>query len=234
MIEFSCTHSEQLWNKIPKPVESREALPKWYKQLKGEAFTTDNKAVLTVKRCMPFFDGLSAGWLIPIPCDAHLEVVNNGSIVRSIVDEKNKDFHLNVILFHGKGQVKGHPEEKKNKAACKFFNPWVIKTPPGISCLFMPPIQQEDPSFRIIPAIVDTDLYNGCINFPFFLDAPDGRLVIKRGTYIAQVIPFQRETLKMEGIVQKASKELLEKVHEVETKTNEDGYYRKQVRDKRK
>ena len=41
-----------------------------------------------------------------------------------------------------------------------FVSPCTIKTPPGYSCLFVPPLNNTDDRFSIIPGIVDTDKLN--------------------------------------------------------------------------
>jgi hypothetical protein len=80
------------------------------------------------------------------------------------------------------------------------MNPWIIKTPKGYSCLFLPPLNNNDDRFSIIPGIVDTDTYNLEINFPFVINGdkyPQLNTVIKTGTPYVQIIPFKRESWKM-------------------------------------
>ena len=82
----------------------------------------------------------------------------------------------------------------------KLLNPWIIKTPPGYSCLFLPPMNNSDDRFSIIPGIVDTDTFTSEINFPIIINGdkyPVLETVIKMGTPIAQVFPFKRESWKM-------------------------------------
>jgi len=80
------------------------------------------------------------------------------------------------------------------------MNPFIIKTPPGYSSLFLPPMNNPDDRFSIIPGIVDTDTYNLEINFPILFngDKYDSlKTTIKRGTPYVQVIPFKRDSWKM-------------------------------------
>ncbi len=82
----------------------------------------------------------------------------------------------------------------------KILNPWFIKTPPGYSCLFVPPLNNCDDRFDIIPGIVDTDDWDLEINFPFVLNGDKYETletVIKRGTPYVQVIPFKRDSWEM-------------------------------------
>ena len=80
------------------------------------------------------------------------------------------------------------------------MNPWIIKTPPGYSTLFLPPLNNSDDRFNIIPGIVDTDSFNVHINFPIVINGdkyPSLETTIKKGTPYVQVIPFKRDNWKM-------------------------------------
>ena len=80
------------------------------------------------------------------------------------------------------------------------MNPWIIKTPPGYSCLFVPPLNNTDDRFFIIPGIVDTDTFPNEINFPIVINGdkyPTLDTLFKKGTPYVQIIPFKRDKWKM-------------------------------------
>lgn len=77
------------------------------------------------------------------------------------------------------------------------MNPWAIKTPKGYSVLFVQPFHRES-VFTILPGIVDTDSYTIPVNFPFVINDSNFEGTIPMGTPIAQVIPFKRDSWKME------------------------------------
>src|SRR6476661_5661391 len=55
---------------LPPPVPAVEGLPDWFKAMPQKAFnavTQDESQ--TVKRCPPFIDAMTYGFLIPLPCD---------------------------------------------------------------------------------------------------------------------------------------------------------------------
>ena len=83
----------------------------------------------------------------------------------------------------------------------KIQNPWIIKTPPGYSCLFVPPLNNpKHDYFEIIPGIVHTDKYISQINFPMVVNGEKYEkleMTIKRGMPYVQVIPFKRDDWKM-------------------------------------
>jgi hypothetical protein len=76
--------------------------------------------------------------------------------------------------------------------AYKYNNPWVVKTPPGWSCLITHPVGHYDLPFRMINAIVDTDVYPQDFN-PVFWFKEDFEGIIERGTPMYQIIPIKRE-----------------------------------------
>ena len=74
-IEFLCAPEDL--GVIAEPVPAREALPDWFRRLpavdKQRLSPTDN--ALTVKRCMPFLDALTAGWILPLAATVRIETI---------------------------------------------------------------------------------------------------------------------------------------------------------------
>tara|TARA_R100000152_G_C6752045_1_gene175723 strand:+ start:304 stop:1056 length:753 start_codon:yes stop_codon:yes gene_type:complete len=192
------------------PEPALKHVPKWYKELKH------SKEIPTIKGCMPFLDSLTAGYIMKMPQDLCLEhnIINIKGKKDSAFRYSYRDspeirtrFRLNINAerheIHPVEQLGPKcPFHKKNKDLpfYKILNPFAIKTPPGYSCLFVPPLNNHDDRFEIVSGIVDTDTYEGEINFPIIINGdkyPILETVIKRGTPIAQVIPFKRESWKM-------------------------------------
>jgi hypothetical protein len=209
IIEFS-THEDYYSSlqeeEFPTPIKLN--IPEWYKKL-------DHKqGGMTVKGCMPFLDTLTTGYLLKVPQDIFIDhnVLNQKQEPDSFssfalkgfeYQFKAKGINLNTGgELHTQKQIEGSPflEKNKNFPIYKIMNPWVIKTPKGYSCLFLPPLNNNDDRFSIIPGIVDTDTYNLEINFPFVINGdkyPQLNTVIKTGTPYVQIIPFKRESWKM-------------------------------------
>jgi hypothetical protein len=78
-----------------------------------------------------------------------------------------------------------------NEYAYKFTSPYVIKTPPGYSCIFTHPFNQVSP-FLTLTGVVDTDMHPLAVQFPFLM-LKDWEGTIKAGTPIVQIIPFKRD-----------------------------------------
>ena len=205
IIEFQANHQYvDLKEDLPKPIKLN--IPEWYKKLQHSA------TKLTIKGCVPVMDSLTSGYVLSLPQDIILKnnvLEDNKIISRMIPSQQNKlktiDLNINVEdvdQTHNRGQVEGSPINKKNLQfpIQKFLNPWTIKTPTGYSCLFVPPLNNEDDRFSIIPAIVNTDTYSLPINFPFVMNGdkyPVLDTTIKRGTPYVQIIPFKRDNWKM-------------------------------------
>ena len=95
------------------------------------------------------------------------------------------------------GEKCPYAQKNKNLPINKILNPWIIKTSPGYSCLFLPPLNNEDDRFSIIPGIVDTDTFESEVNFPFVCNGdkyPRLKTTIEQGTPYVQVIPFKRDS----------------------------------------
>jgi len=101
------------------------------------------------------------------------------------------------VSFHIPGQLYTHKATKNGDGIPKINNPWAVETPGGYSCLFTPPLNNEDSPIIPFSGIVDTDSYSAPVNFPFQLK--EGfRGLIPAGTPLIQVLPFKRESWKMQ------------------------------------
>jgi len=172
---------------IAEPVPAKAAMPDWFRRLPAidPAVLSATNNGLTVKRCMPFLDALTLGYILPLAATVRLEIAEGGAKVHA-----GWEFDKVMVSNHGSYQVAGHV--LGNKPPMKFHNYWTIRTPPGWSCLFVAPLNRSGLSVEIISGVVDTDTYASLINFPFFATAPDGVHTIHKGTPLVQVIPFRR------------------------------------------
>jgi hypothetical protein len=226
-IAFLCDPADQ--GVIAEPVPAKQAMPEWFRKLPpvtASEVSVDDTG-LTVKRCMPFLDALATGWIIPLAATVRLEIADGGRTV-----EAGWRFDRTMVSNHGEHQVRGAPFEPR--PPLKFHNFWTIRTPPGWSCLFLPPLNRPHPVFEVLAGVVDTDRYRGLIHFPFIATAPDGLHVIEKGTPIVQVLPFRRTEAALAGTVRAETREeslWREKTHRLTTAS--EGWYRTEVRAQR-
>lgn len=197
-LTFLCRKEDE--GVIPAPVCAKTALPDWFRKLPpvDAAHVSPTNSGLTVKRCMPFLDAMAAGWVIGLAANVRMEISGGGKTV-----DCGWDFDRTLVSNHASHQVAGNPREPL--PPCKFHNYWTIRTPPGWSCLFVPPLNRPNGVFEIVAGVVDTDTYQSEIHFPFFATGEDGLHVLERGTPIVQVIPFRRETSDLDADIRTES-----------------------------
>jgi hypothetical protein len=167
------------------PQSAIHFIPEWYKKMESyfpKEKNPDSKP--TIKKCIPFLDAMTAGYIIVSPCDVYVSFKDGEPNYNSTIP--------NLIQFHQRKQGYLHPKANEFQFP-KWSNPWAIKTPKGYSTLFLPPMHNEHERFVILEGIVDTDAYYAPVNFPFVLKTPTEEFMIPAGTPIAQVIPFKRE-----------------------------------------
>jgi hypothetical protein len=181
----------------PKP--AKYFIPDWYKKTKE--FTKNNKgptldfdkSILlntTIKKCMPVYDAINSGYIAVSDTEIHVEITELKEQKFSWPSGAGIDAHLFI-------QAEKYPKSVKNKDFPRWNLPWSIKTPKGYSCLFIPPMHR-DSIFEILPGVVDTDKYPMQLSFPFIMKDKEFKGIIPQGTPIAQIIPFKRESWKME------------------------------------
>jgi hypothetical protein len=184
-----------LVNDLYFPSPSSKNLPSWYKETNSYVNGKTKKLdpvlgnTSTIKRCMPVTDMLSTGYTIVTYQDINIYKDESGTIHYSS--------NILEIPKHDVFQFLLHPFNKNNQPAPKIINPWSIKTPPGYSCLFIPPPHGGNKYFTILEGVVDTDKYYSPVNFPFMLNDLDFEGIIPAGTPVAVVIPFKREEWTM-------------------------------------
>lgn len=175
------------------PQPASKVIPDWYKQIDsyigGKKLPTGNGLTTgTIKKCIPVFDAITAGYIISLPADVFVSQRDDAPYYEWS--------NFNLVQFHDKVQAPNHPMANPFPYP-KWINPWSIKTAPGYSTLFVQPFHRES-VFTILPGIVDTDIYSAAVNFPFVLNNSKYEGIIPAGTPIAQVIPIRRDKWKME------------------------------------
>ena len=122
---------QEIVDVFPHPVNANKKLPLWFKNLPAK-FGTHPKSV-SVKRCVPFLEAASAGYIISFWCDVFV-TVSNGDINFDYANEKTNNF----MSRHNYDQIDGHPYSDMpfGKVPMKFHNPFIVETKKGYSCLF--------------------------------------------------------------------------------------------------
>jgi Family of unknown function (DUF6065) len=226
-LKFLCDPADK--DVIAAPIPAKSVLPDWFRKLPAVDETKHgmNDTGLTIKRCMPFLDAMTTGWIIPLAATVRMEIRDNGAEMAA-----GWEFDRVMVSNHGMHQVKGNPWG--HRPPRKFHNYWTIVTPPGWSCLFINPMNRPNGLFEIVAGIVDTDSYPTLINFPFFATGPDGLHVIEKGTPLVQVIPFRRDDTEIATEIRAETKDEAEdRIRTGRKVTASSGWYRTDARAKR-
>jgi hypothetical protein len=227
-LTFRCP--KELEGLLPPPVPAVSGLPDWFKAMPAQAFN----AVLfrehdTVKRCPPFVDAMTSGFLIPLICDVKVE---NGEFSWDNDPPPGGEvgFLRSPIGFHDPSQVTGTPLFDADRYLIKFHNLWTIEAPEGYSLLFTHPVNRFDLPFTTLTGLVDCDHYHDAwIHFPAHWHNTNFSGVLPKGTPIAQCFPVKRENWVARTAV--FTDEETQRAHDLTNAIfREKGVYRRQFR----
>ena len=188
--------AEHFFNITP----SSEFIPEWYRKSSSKIVGTNSELSIinpiatnaTYKGCTPFFDAITAGYMVYLTAD--IEVIKKENNLPYIMWRTQRK----IITDHSLDQWKGLPcPEGYSPFVYKWHNQFNIKLPKDYSLLFLSPINRFDLPFLTITGIVDCDTWTGSVHFPFFIkNSFTG--IIEKGTPIVQIIPIKREYWKKE------------------------------------
>jgi hypothetical protein len=181
LIEFHGDGSQP----FPRPIPAVQDVPAWLKQMPAEVENPRGGSPIdTVKKCPPFLEAVTGGYLIPLIADVTFEMQPTGLRIHC---------DLPIIESHPLEQLRQTPVD--GMPIVKFRNPWIVKTPPGYSCLFVQPLNRFDLPFHVLSGVVETDTYYREIHFPSIcLLKPGSTHLLKKGTPIVQIYPIKRES----------------------------------------
>lgn len=233
VIEFYC-HPD-FFDFIPKPVPASKKIAEWYKKIPPVLSTgarrhnTGAKA-LTAKKCMPMLDAMSLGFTIPLGGDVNVRTNKNRSLIEVGIENRS-----NWVEFHDMAQLGGNTFPGFPTAPMKFINRWVIKTAPGYSTLFVPPINHFDNRFTCLSGLVDTDTYCKEINFPAVWHLADFDDVLPAGTPLVTCFPIKRSDVDVDINPRVMSKEEFKYIATIDKcQQSRDGVYTNELRATRK
>jgi hypothetical protein len=227
-LTFRCP--AELEGVLPPPVPATTGLPDWIKTMPPQAFNAiSGREINTVKRCPPFVDAMTHGFLIPLMCDLRFE---NGEIIwdQELPPGGAVTFVRAPIGFHESSQVAGTPLFEPDRFLIKFHNLWTIEAPQGYAVLFTHPLNRFDLPFTTLTGLVDCDRYHdNWVHFPAHWHDPEFTGVLAKGTPIAQCVPVRRENWVLRTAA--FTPEDAQRTHDLTNAINrEPGLYRKQFR----
>jgi hypothetical protein len=227
-IAFRCP--PELESILPRPIPAVLGLPDWFKELPQKRVSEAlQEEQLTVKKCPPFIDAMTYGFLLPLAADLKVE---NGvfSWEREIPPGAFSYYPRAPIDFHDNNQVAGTPLFDDDRFILKFNNFWTIELPPDYSILVTHPVNRHDLPFVTLTGLVDADRYrDNFIHFPARWRDPGFTGTLPKGTPIAQCLPLKRDRWSAQfGTI---TGEMATRLHEVAGRVSrEQDVYRRQFR----
>lgn len=227
VIEFFC-HPDHAGT-IPEPVSAAKKIPKWWKSL-SDTIPGDRDMYgapsMTAKKCMPLLDVMSLGYIIPLAGDVQIISNNDKTVIKATSSES-----IRLVEFHNINQIGGKCAPGYPAQPVKFLNKWVIKTAPGWSTLFVPPINHMNPNFTCLGGLVDTDKYPKEVNFPAVWHAANFDDKLPAGTPLVQAIPIKRGSFPNHPVVREMTRKEFEEIDRIsKTQNHRSGYYTQELR----
>jgi hypothetical protein len=192
--------------------------PKWYKEAPVyQKDDTSESAKGSFKKCGPFTDSFSLGYMMPLQKDVKIAFVNGVRKVSSFVAADpvlipSEGIHNNPTLPVPSGfSSEGFAWKTKN----------IIHIPDGYRALLTHPLNQYDLPFITLSAVINGGFTLQTGNVPVFL-RDDFEGIIPEGTPIFQIILF-----KADEWISEIDPSLIDKVSE---RNSDTGSYNSKVR----
>src|SRR4051812_41210279 len=168
----------------PPPYPAARSVPEWLKQMPPDAGDVQGMTVPTVKRCPPFVEAMTCGYILPMPGEARFTRDAGGALR---FDAEGKIIDAQPALQYAGSPFGG-------MVVVKFINPWIVRTPPGYSTLFLPLLNRFDFPFQVLAGVVETDTYYREVVIPAVcLMQPGTSVTLARGAPLVQLVPIRRE-----------------------------------------
>lgn len=202
---------------VPDPEPATQSVPNWYKEQPGiitpEFHLSMGSAGSTIKKCMPIFDAMSAGYILKFPCDVYVDATNPEKLNYSATKEM-QEFLPEIFQTHSKPQYSNYDIDLDyyHKELLRVNPYWAISTEKGTSIMYTNPIHRDNLPFFSLTAIVDSDRFisRGAVSM-FIKKGYKG--IIKQGTPFVQIIPFSRESWEMDIVKFEDSEKEMERQH---------------------
>lgn len=206
--------SEVASKDIESPSPAAKHIPEWYKKQPGsindEIGYSQGMLQSTVKRCMPVFDAITAGYIMVAPVDIYIDATNPDSLSKSVPLAAKMGLP-DLFATHGAEQYTNFPIDISiyHKEILRINTYWSVGTDSGSSSIIMQPIHQDISPLMAITGLVDTDKMITDGHFSFLVKK-GFKGVIKQGTPLVQIIPFERSSWRSEIVDFKIAKDIVQ------------------------
>jgi hypothetical protein len=208
--------NEKIVDFAPQPKPGFKSLPEWYKRQpgsvdNGNSIANFGQPSTTVKKCLPIFDAITAGYILVAPVDIYLDATNPEKLSYQVPVTMSQ-FKSDIFASHDRLQYDHMPMDPKlyHQDLLRVMPFWIVSTPPGYSCMFLNPLHGDSSPLTALPGIIDTDGYPSDGHLSFMVESGFSG-IIKQGTPLVQVIPFKRDNWSMEVVDASESEGFLKK-----------------------
>lgn len=174
---------------VDRPEPAKNFFPDIFKNIpnfvEGRGYG-DKKSNISGKKCMPFLDSFTTGYIQKTWCDISVTNNKNEIIVQSSSEPRILDSRKENQLYI--------PEEYL-PFEYTWQMQWIPKVPKGYSILYTHPFNRYDLPFYSLTGIVDSDTfyYEQAANHPVFIKK-DFSGIIPYGTPMVLMIPIKRDS----------------------------------------
>ena len=186
---------------VPCPKPAKLYIPDWYKDIKvSNEYTFDENGQIlngrdSLKRCMPFFDGLTGGYIQESWTDIYISNKNDGF--------PDYFFPLGPKIMSHREHTSINFGNLYYPVEFTWYMHWLPKLPKGWSAIVTTPHNRLDLPFRSLTGIIDSDSFYSTGesggNYPFYIQKGFNG-TIPAGTPMYQIIPFKRENWKSKAL----------------------------------
>lgn len=223
-------------NLLTPPVPALSEVPEWYKSLSLYGDTNSEKnlnpnnhagtdgTLVATKKCIPFFDALTAGYYYLLEDDLYVNQNEEGY--------PELTWKGNVMLLDKRPTLEVPIPGDCHPIHFGIRMNWYYRTPEDYSVLVTHPMNRYDLPFYTLSGIVDADKWGLPVFFSFFVKR-NFIGVIPKGTPVMQFIPFKRDSWEIE--IDKTAESLEEEEFKAEKRrTMVTGYYKKDIWQKKR
>ena len=178
------------------PQPSSRFIPTLFKDIRPEKkFDLPNanltRYASTIKKCLPVTDAFTSGYMVSLPQDVEVKKIYKDQNIFWMQPRFNDEpFIMQDEQFRSEGTPipYGH-----NEKVWRFHTSHLVTTPKGYSSLITHPFNRFDLPFTSLTGVIDTDKLKTKLIIQFYV-RDDFEGVIPKGTPLAQILPFKRES----------------------------------------
>ena len=194
VLNVDCFTSRQYVHDLYPIDYAHKFFPDWWKALPKSYNTTESLGpIATMKTCTGFNSFFNHGFMIPLWSDLMIGLNGNGTFGWQYSDG------VSSAGRHDPVQMNGYLDQQRY-THLKIHTPWMIRCKEDINWSWIPNTWAfQNPSQVVIPPAVVNYKYNYNTDVNTFLnfENTDGKILIKNGTPMVNVIPHTERKLKI-------------------------------------